>query len=295
MSQRLCIFGEVLFDVFPDGNQVLGGAPFNVAWHLQAFGQNPQLISRVGSDQQGELIRQAMIGWGMNTQSLQTDSTLPTGRVNIELQHGEPVYDIVSPCAYDAIDASLITDPACDFLYHGSLALRQEPSFQALQHILNAGPSCLFVDVNLRPPWWEKSRVLSLIEKAHWVKLNIDEFDLLFPGSETLSTRLSSFIRQFQLQAAILTHGAQGAEVVRADGERFIVAPGRDVEVVDTVGAGDSFTAVMILGLLNQWPMQLTLERAQVMASSIVSRQGATVPDPLFYNNLLNEWLLEEH
>ena len=105
MKQRLCIFGEVLFDHFPDGKHVLGGAPFNVAWHLQAFGQAPYFISRIGDDAEGETVRNAMRDWGMNTEGLQIDKHLPTGRVDIEFVDNEPHYDIVHPCAYDAIES----------------------------------------------------------------------------------------------------------------------------------------------------------------------------------------------
>ena len=103
--RRICIFGEVLFDHFPDGTRVLGGAPFNVAWHLQAFGQSPHFISRVGNDSAGEAIRNAMHEWGMDTRGLQTDPARPTGRVEVSFVDGEPTYDIVHPCAYDAIEA----------------------------------------------------------------------------------------------------------------------------------------------------------------------------------------------
>ena len=105
MRGRPCIFGEVLFDHFPDGTRVLGGAPFNVAWHLQAFGRRPRFISRVGRDPEGEAVREAMRTWGMDTTGLQTDPRQPTGRVSVLFDDGEPSYDIVHPCAYDAIEA----------------------------------------------------------------------------------------------------------------------------------------------------------------------------------------------
>ena len=99
----LCIFGEVLFDHFPDGKRVLGGAPFNVAWHLQAFGRAPRFISRVGADAEGRSVLNAMRDWGMDTQSVQVDERLPTGRVSVAIVDNEPAYDIVADCAYDTI------------------------------------------------------------------------------------------------------------------------------------------------------------------------------------------------
>lgn len=290
MSQDLCIFGEVLFDVFPDGHQVLGGAPFNVAWHLQAFGQQPSFISRIGQDQQGDAIRQSMNDWGMKTDSLQVDQSLATGKVTISLQDGEPSYDIVSPCAYDAIAPPTVQSPGCRMLYHGSLALRHEQSRAALEHLLASEPGCIFVDVNLRSPWWEKSGILSMIRRAHWIKLNIDELDLLYPGDQPMPQRLSALIDDYRLEGVILTHGGAGAEVMTETGEHVNVSPDSDIEVVDTVGAGDAFTSVMITGLVNDWPLQTTLDRAQAFASTIVGQRGATVSDPDFYRKIMNSW-----
>lgn len=291
MNKQPCIFGEVLFDVFPDGHQVLGGAPFNVAWHLQAFGQDPVFISRIGSDLQGDSIRQSMITWGMDISALQVDDSLPTGKVTIQLEDGEPVYDIVSPSAYDAIATTSAKKADCRLLYHGSLALRQTQSARSLDQLIKmTDPECVFIDVNLRPPWWDNDSVLTLINKAHWVKLNIDELDLLYPGNDSMMNRLALFIQAHGLQGVILTLGAAGAEVYQMNGDHHKVKPQQDIKVVDTVGAGDAFTSVMITGIVNKWSMQTTLDRAQTFASSIVGRRGATVADPVFYTQIIASW-----
>lgn len=290
MTQSVCIFGEVLFDVFPDGHQVLGGAPFNVAWHLQAFGLNPHFISRIGNDTQGDSIRRAMKEWGMDSTELQTDRNLPTGKVTIRLQDGEPSYDILSPSAWDAIDFVRLNSIACRLVYHGSLAARHAQSAAGLDRLTSTNPECIFMDVNLRSPWWDEVSVLKLIRKAHWIKLNIDEFDLLYPGNGSVLRRLSGFVTDFSLQGVILTRGKSGAEVINVDGEHYSVRPKGDISVVDTVGAGDAFTSVMIVGMVNNWSMQTTLDRAQVFASSIVAHRGATVSDSDFYRKTMRNW-----
>ena len=106
----LFIFGEVLFDCFPGGEQILGGAPFNVAWHLQALGDRPLFISRIGEDAQGGQILQAMRQWGMETGAMQIDTTRPTGRVEVRITNNEPSYDIVADSAYDRISAADLPD-----------------------------------------------------------------------------------------------------------------------------------------------------------------------------------------
>jgi len=103
-EQRPVMFGEVLFDMFPDGSVVLGGAPFNVAWHLQAFGLSPLLISRVGADALGRQVSAAMQEWGMDRSGLQLDSAHPTGTVSISFSDGEPKFDIVPNRAFDYIE-----------------------------------------------------------------------------------------------------------------------------------------------------------------------------------------------
>lgn len=274
---RACIFGEVLFDHFPGGRRVLGGAPFNVAWHLRAFGENPQLISRVGEDDDGAAVRSHMQDWGMDMHGLQSDPRLPTGRVQVSIEDGEPSYEIVRPAAWDAIEAPP-DPPRCALLYHGSLALRSEQSRQTWQALRQAGPAIVFVDVNLRPPWWERERVLQDLRGAHWVKLNRDELEQLAPGAAA-----ESFMASLGLRGLLLTEGSGGARLLTADGAEFVTQPAGDVEVVDTVGAGDALASVMILGLLRGWPLQSALDRAQAFASAIVGRRGATVRDPEFY------------
>jgi len=280
-----CIFGEVLFDCFPGGERVLGGAPFNVAWHLQAFGESPEFISRVGSDTDGIMILEGMLKWGMRTDGVLIDGALPTGRVDIVFgEDGEPAYDIIHPSAYDAI-APIDGGRACDLIYHGSLALREQQSRKALLDLKSRVDAPVFVDVNLRSPWWKKELVEDLLEGADWVKLNGDELKLLAPNCKP-----SEFVSLHRLQGLILTHGADGAEIVSPDSHPVRVQPRKNMPVVDTVGAGDAFASVMLLGLLNEWPLQQTAERAQDFASRMVGQRGATVSDMHFYQGIMAGW-----
>jgi fructokinase len=281
----ICIFGEVLFDHFPDGRRVLGGAPFNVSWHLQAFGQSPAFVSRVGADSEGDVVRESMQRWGMRTDFLQTDPDLPTGCVTISLECGEPSFDIEEPSAWDAIAAEP-RPPASTLFYHGTLAMRG-PSARAAADIMRAGkPDIIFLDVNLRPPWWHRRRVGDLLDQAHWVKLNGAELEELHGDADA-----ASFMRAHAIEGLVLTHGADGAEIVTAGGDDASIRPAGDVTVVDTVGAGDAFASVMILGLIEGWPLQLSAERAQEFATAIVGNRGATVSDPDFYRTFRDAWV----
>jgi len=292
VNRRLCIFGEVLFDHFPNGKRVLGGAPFNVAWHLQAFGQAPYFISRIGDDPEGEAVCAAMRDWGMETDGVQIDPINPTGRVSVRFDGGEPIYDIVDHCAYDAIQSEPVDAGRIELLYHGSLALRAPISRQTAEKLRSGGPGTVFVDVNLRSPWWEREPVRETIQQAHWVKLNMDELDLLAPSSESVAMRADKFVREYVLAGLVLTRGSAGAEVFSANGECFAVRPETQVEVVDTVGAGDAFASVMILGLVAGWRPDVSLQRAQAFASALIGERGATVSDSGFYRPFINDWNL---
>jgi fructokinase len=284
----ICVFGEVLFDHFPDGSRVLGGAPFNVAWHLQALGQAPLFISRVGSDVDGDEVRAAMRAWGMDTRGLQIDPQRATGRVQVDIVGGEPRYEIVEDCAWDAIESSLVS--SCDVLYHGSLAMRSTRSANSLQLLRDTHPGTVFIDVNLRPPWWQDDQLSAALADADWVKLNGDELAQLNPVAGADS--LEGFLRAFGLQGVVVTRGAQGAEVLCAEGERMRVKPAEQTLVVDTVGAGDAFAAIMLLGLTQNWPVETTLQRAQQFAARLVGQRGATVQDPDFYAGFCRDWKL---
>jgi len=290
-TSRPVIFGEVLFDCFPDGSVVLGGAPFNVAWHLQAFGMAPVFISRVGDDPLGHRIRDTMHAWEMDTSGLQLDSAHPTGKVEIRFVDGEPQYEIIDQQAYDFIDAAAVPPlQQGAVLYHGSLALRNAASRQALEEIRRLYTPCVLVDVNLRDPWWRQEDILQLLEGGSWVKLNEHELALLVPGVEDAADAMPQLLRDYGLELLIVTRGSAGAVAVTAAGEESRVVPRAVAQVTDTVGAGDAFTSVILLGQAHNWPLPLLLERAQQFASAIVGVRGATVNDPGFYRPFLRDW-----
>lgn len=284
------IFGEVLFDHFPDGSRVLGGAPFNVAWHLQAFGQSPRFISRIGDDPAGHEIAALMDAWDMSREAVQTDKEHPTGSVRVLIQDGEPHYEIVADCAYDFIDSKLLEEKQTPgILYHGSLAIRNPVSRTALQAAKTRHQGKVFVDVNLRMPWWDRETLLPLLHDADWVKLNEAELTALCPDEQGLEAAMQAFCAQFDLETLVVTCGEQGA--VAYDRRHFVtVKPTASTAVVDTVGAGDAFAALLLLGLNRQWPLNVTLERAQAFACALVGRRGATVADRAFYRAFSEQW-----
>lgn len=281
------IYGEILFDRFPSGETVLGGAPMNVAWHLHAFGLPVTLVSRIGNDALGKQACTALTQAGLDISQIQRDDRYPTGTVDVQLVQGSPHFDIVENVAYDYIQspqASILSKPYA-LLYHGSLALRHPVSNDTLNVICKQIAAPVFVDVNLRAPFWNTEQVMQHVKNATWVKLNHEELALLtdVPVMQQRQQCIES-AKQFRsannLQALIVTCGADGAFIV-ADDQVYDMDPVVPVHFVDTVGAGDAFSAVTITGLIRRWPYPRVLELASQFAARICGIRGA-IPDETF-------------
>ncbi len=282
------LFGEVLFDRFPDGSSVLGGAPLNVALHLQAFGLAPLLLSAVGVDLLGEQILARMEAAGLDTTGVAVDPQHPTDTVEVALADDEPTFTITPDVAWDCIDVERAPAQA-GLLYHGSLALRRVSARTAFARLRERLAAPVFLDVNLRAPWWSRGEVRELIGTARWVKLNHDELDALADGGDEPS-RAAELLTLGDLELVVVTRGADGAAAYSHDGAPIEVVPERAAEVVDTVGAGDAFASVLICGLVRGWPLTTTLDRAQAFASRIVACRGAVPEDPGFHAPTLASW-----
>jgi fructokinase len=293
---RPVIFGEVLYDSFPDGD-VLGGAPFNVAWHLQGFGMQPLFISRIGRDARGEHILHTMERWGMDRAGVQVDDRHPTGTVQVTLnEQGQPTFDILPDQAYDFIaadaEAPVLDVSAPPLLYRGTLATRHGRSRDTLQALTERLGVPVFVDVNLRPPWWQREAVERGLEQARWAKLNDEELAIVADRPLTpdeLPDAGEQLRERCGLDLLVLTTGASGAWFVRAGGRQHGTPPPLE-RMADTVGAGDAFSAVTILGLLRGWPPQQTLDRSLAFAAAICGQRGATAANRALYDRFLAQW-----
>ena len=292
------ILGEVLFDIFPGNEAVLGGAPFNVAWHLKGFGLSPLLISRIGEDTRGEHILSTMQTWGMDTSGIQIDPAHPTGVVRVALEEGQPQFTILPNQAYDFMDAdtalAILKGQRCSLLYHGTLIARGA-SQVAVKALRQAIPSA-FVDLNLRTPWWEIERVRNLLQGARWVKMNGDELAAMAGPSQLADlseSNVEATARALCLESGwellALTLGVEGAWLLTAEktywGKAVLVEA-----LVDTVGAGDAFSAVTLLGLHWGWSLENTLSRALDFAAALCSIRGASPQEPGLYASYLAQW-----
>ncbi|MFT5700074.1 MAG: fructokinase [Desulforhopalus sp.] len=293
-QSELYIFGEVLFDCFSTGEEILGGAPFNVAWNLQALGDQPLFISRIGIDVFGDRILEAMRTSGMDSAAIQMDDKLPTGRVEVTIHDDEPCYNIVANCAYDFISADQLPDlVAGGILYHGTLCLRNQTSHDAYSSISQHQNLNIFLDVNLRSPWWQRDEVLDWISKAHWVKMNEEELGLLSDSTTDIRLQMTELQTTYGLEQVIVTRGAEGTLIRDSDGTFHSLIPDKVERLVDTVGAGDAFSSVYIHGLLAGWPIDVNLYYAQQFAGKVIGLRGATTTDLNFYQEFMGSISVE--
>lgn len=297
----VALFGEVLADKFPDRN-VLGGAPFNVAHHLQAFRLHPVLITRTGNDELREELLASMSRSEMDTLGVQCDLIHPTGQVIVHLEQGEHRFEISPDQAYDFIHAGVTHMVALsiqpELVYFGTLAQRHQVSRRALNRLLQSVGAPRLLDINLRDPWYSKLTLKRSLASANIVKMNADELATVarqfkLPG-DTPTAQAAALLKQFSLERVIVTCGAAGAWQLCADGTETRTVGGAPFSgLVDTVGAGDGFAAVIILGMLSGWSDELTLERAHRFAAALCGIRGAIPDDPGFYRPFLNEWNIQ--
>jgi len=276
-TEILCV-GEILWDALPDG-LFLGGAPFNVACHLQALGQKPAFVSRLGDDRLGREALRRMRARGLGTDLMQIDDALPTGFVRVELDNtGTPDYDILKPVAWDAIAH---TAPLgrhaehADALVYGSLAQRTPTSRQTIQRLCEAEVLRVF-DVNLRPPFDDRGVIEQSLQVAEVVKLNDTELQRMrewFGLAAGPETAMAGLADTFDCRMVCATWGGEGARLW-AEGECWH-HPGHPVEIADTVGAGDAFLAAFLAGLLTGHGYEELLDLANRLGAYVASRAGA--------------------
>lgn len=300
----IVLFGEVLVDCFPD-REVQGGAPFNVAHHLLGLGRGvgiaPVLVTRIGKDERGRRLLEAIQAAGLPIDGVQQDSLHPTGQVRISMDVNGHHFDIVPDQAWDFIHAEMARLVALSrrpqWVYFGTLAQRAA-SRPALRALLRAAHTHTFLDINLRDPWVRKDVLRWSLGQAEVVKVNEEELHRVAHmmgqgggGAKLLGERL---IYAFNLRQLLVTQGEKGAWLLKSNGEYFQSgAAATVVDPVDTVGAGDGFAAVFLLGLTQDWPLEQTLTRAHRFAGQICRLRGAIPDSADFYRPFIEEWRLE--
>ncbi|MBN9121968.1 MAG: carbohydrate kinase [Planctomycetes bacterium] len=281
--------GEVLWDVYPDGHKVAGGAPFNFAFHCHQLGHDAVIVSRVGDDELGRELRARVRELGLSDEYIQTDYEHPTGTVQVTLDaNAVPTYTITENVAWDHIawDEKLSAlSRGARAVCFGSLAQRSSKTRDTIRRVAPgpmtfAGPKAplYLFDVNLRPPHYDRTIIEDSLRRCDWAKLNHDElfelvdliplahFDEEYPAAELRAT--------YNFGLVCVTRGPEGAFLTTA--EELFHEPGVPAQVVDTVGAGDAFTAAMVCLHLEGKSLRECARFAVHYAARVCEQPGGT-------------------
>lgn len=272
-------FGEVLWDIFPEGTRA-GGAPFNAAYNVHKMGTDVKMLSRIGNDELGKKLTDQIKGWGLTTEYIQVDSEHPTSTVIAKIdEHNEATYDIVNHVAWDYIDflpghKELIS--SAEAFVFGSLSARNPKSKETLLKLIEFAKLKIF-DVNFRPPFIDIDLIKELLHKADIVKMNKAEMRQImeFLSEEYISEDESvTFIQNhFNIKEIVLTKGSKGARYFIGDRNYgFGAVP---IKIADTVGSGDAFLSGFISKRIQGKIPEEIMTEAISLGAFITSKSGA--------------------
>lgn len=293
-NEILCI-GEVLWDRLPSGAKP-GGAPMNVALHLNAIGLDVVIASSIGKDEPGDELKSFLESSGVATDYIQVDESLPTSEVLVHLDdNNNATYEICEPVAWDSIRLSeklMAKAKRSGLMIYGSLASRNPLTRETIMSLLEYDGVKL-IDVNFRKPYDSQEVVEALLQKTDIVKLNDDELVVFAQWynkhKHDEKSLIKWFVSHYNIQMLCVTKGENGA-LLYCDGE-FYEHPGFKVNAVDTVGAGDAFLAGLIASLLDEKKPADALAFACATGAFVASKTGAT---PEYDMNAINTILINK-
>ncbi|MBK1896357.1 carbohydrate kinase family protein [Chryseobacterium paridis] len=278
-NQYVVCFGEVLWDIFPQGSRA-GGAPFNVAYNVYKAGIDVKVLSRIGKDDLGDQLVNQIRNWGISTDYIQIDDEKPTSTVIATIDaDNEASYEIINEVAWDYIAFSpelveLVSN--ADAFIFGSLSARNEKTRETLFKLLEYARLKIF-DVNFRPPFTEIELIKNLLHKTDIVKMNKSEMRQImsFLNEEYINEDQSAaFIQNhFKINEIVLTKGSKGARYFV--GNESYDCPAVPITIADTVGSGDSFLAGFISKRIKNEAPDKIMKEAIALGAFITSKPGA--------------------
>ncbi|MHC5056651.1 MAG: PfkB family carbohydrate kinase [Planctomycetota bacterium] len=281
--KTILAFGETLWDVFPAGAK-LGGAPLNFVYRADSLGDRGLIATRIGTDDLGDRAFADIQGLGLDTSHVQRDAARPTGTVPVTVDEaGNPDFTILPDVAYDYIEATeamLAAAGGADCVCFGTLVQRAPVSRASLGKVLGAAKGAMkLLDMNLRRDCYTEETVAASLERADVLKLNDDEArelaGMLGLGRISIQEFAARACERWSLSHCVVTLGERGAFAAASGGEAAY-APGYRVEVADTCGSGDAFTAGFIHSLLEGRPLGECCEVGSALGAMVASQDGGT-------------------
>jgi fructokinase len=286
--KKITAIGEILFDVYPD-KKILGGAPMNFLYHVHKITGFGNIISRVGKDILGKKVLDFLGSKNISTKFIQEDQLHPTGIATVKInENNQPSFIIDTERAYDYIelttDLEQLVENVTECFYFGTLAQRGEVTRKTIQSLFNKGTK-YFYDLNIRDNFFNKEIIESSLRTTDILKVNLEELkllnDLFVKQTFDIENVSAEIIKKFEIDLLAVTLGSDGSALFKK-GENDFSKPDR-IEIVDSVGAGDAFAAILCIGYLQRWSLKKTNKLANYFASEICKIKGALPEDEEVY------------
>jgi fructokinase len=280
---KIAAFGELLWDLLPNG-KVLGGAPANFIYRINSFGDQGTLLSKVGNDKAGREAREALKRLGVSSENIQTDYEFPTGSVRVKIdEKGNADFNIITDVAYDHIEINAEMMDAfsqADCVCFGTLVQRYGISKNTLRELVNESTDVVkFLDINLRKKCYTATTVEDSLRMANILKTNDDELlitrELLGLKHENLKDLAQETIEKYNLDILLCTLGSNGAFCLTKE-DIFHYDPGYQINLGDTVGSGDAFSAGFVHYFMNGFPIEEALRFGNAAGAMVATTTGAT-------------------
>lgn len=278
--KNITAIGEILYDVYPDKKR-LGGAPFNFIYHIWKILGKAAFVSSVGNDENGKEILEYLNTAGFETKFISVDNTHPTGTVKVTLRNDKtPQFNISPECSYDYItlneSSKKLIEQETDLLYFGTLSSRKEITRSAIQSLFGSPRLKFICDLNLRHNFYTKELVEQILKTCSVIKINdveLQKIKSLFDLPRKNPEAIEKLIKTFNVEMIALTRAEDGAEVFTASDYNYFINASR--EVIDTLGAGDAYSAILSLGYLYRLPVADINKLASEFAQEICMINGA--------------------
>jgi len=276
MRKVLCI-GELLWDMIPTG-KVVGGAPFNVTYHLNKLGIQSIICSKVGQDKDGDELIQFVNDNGIDSSLIQKDNTHTTSLVKVMYDDLEGVkYDIVKPVAWDFIEEINYDLSPEDYVVYGSLIFRNDFSRKSMLSFLNKTTAIKVLDLNLRSPHYEKDTIFEILPLTDILKINEEELKTLLGWigeNDNVAKGVNILLKKYNIKEVICTLGSKGAFYSSSATNNIYRIKALEVDLVDTIGSGDSFLAGYLCGKIENRTVKESLQLAISIAGFVSSQKG---------------------
>ena len=286
MKPSITSIGEILYDIYPDQKR-LGGAPFNFIYHIWKILDKANFISSIGDDENGKEMLNYLNSIGFDTRYLIIDKQYPTGSVHVKIDENKiPQYKITYNCSFDHLvlnsNVENVIDNETDILSFGTFTMREEISRNTLLSLFKKPGKKYFSDLNLRHNLYSKDLVENILHTCNVIKINQEELEKMRSlFSISADDVVDQLMNNFNLELVAITLGENGAKLYNKN--RYSYYKPAEENIIDTLGAGDAFSAILCLGYMYNIDLDELNKHANDFALKICQVNGALPKEDLIY------------